>query len=597
MNIQPENARRLLLSLVALFAVGVALAIANTTGCNQSATTKKTSRRAATLRQPAAEQLERGLQYLDRLGEFDQEQAIVQASYHFNRWLDAQTPDDAWQVDPLTQTLPREIRTGTLIGELDQMRFQIDDVLAMLEASWGRDVADWVSRRPTAGPLAAKLESQLDALDDFEADQLLVAARLFDWTVRNIQLDELTPYPFEALTSSPDGSESVASTKPPPQRAVPGPGYQLAPWEALLYGHGDALTRARVFILLARQQGIDVVTLALPGLTNPPRPRAWLTAALIGQQLYLFDTRLGLPIPGPDGNSIATLEDAIDHPQVLASLDVGSQSELLYEYPFKQDDLDDIIALIDASPQALSRKLAVFEAGLTGENQLVLTVQPSDIETRLEPCRGVTFIRVWSVPFETLWYRKARNELLDRDKSLEAEEYLTVGLFQGRTSLARARYQHFRGAFDMVGEEAGAKKLYLQSRISQRQIDDLGQSPEVQEQFGLEREQGEREIEWLGRLAVTKLLIARSKLHASYWVGLAHHDSDSFNDAITWLHERTLSATPDGPWTHGASYNLARAYEAAGRIEDARQEYLLDDSHQAHGNTLRAKLLRQLESQ
>jgi hypothetical protein len=54
-----------------------------------------------------------------------------------------------------------------------------------------------------------------------------------------------------------------------------------------------------------------------------------------------------------------------------------------------------------------------------------------------------------------------------------------------------------------------------------------------------------------------------------------------------------LESDPEGPWKNGARYNLARCYEAMGRIEDARQLYLIDDSPQRHGCLLRA---RQLEA-
>ena len=58
------------------------------------------------------------------------------------------------------------------------------------------------------------------------------------------------------------------------------------------------LQRARIFILLARQLHIDAVMLGIE--TRSGRPRAWLPAVLLGDQLYLFDTQLGLPIPGPE---------------------------------------------------------------------------------------------------------------------------------------------------------------------------------------------------------------------------------------------------------------------------------------------------------
>ena len=75
-----------------------------------------------------------------------------------------------------------------------------------------------------------------------DVDDLGRAKRLFDWVVRNIQLD-------------PQVSEgSVLST-----------GHTLQmPWETLLLGQGTVLERAWVFILMARQQDLDAVLLAVP---------------------------------------------------------------------------------------------------------------------------------------------------------------------------------------------------------------------------------------------------------------------------------------------------------------------------------------------
>ena len=42
-----------------------------------------------------------------------------------------------------------------------------------------------------------------------------------------------------------------------------------------------------------------------------PAPRVvWICAVLIGDQAYLFDARLGLEVPGPGGQGVATLEQA-----------------------------------------------------------------------------------------------------------------------------------------------------------------------------------------------------------------------------------------------------------------------------------------------
>ena len=53
-------------------------------------------------------------------------------------------------------------------------------------------------------------------------------------------------------------------------------------------------------------------------MARQPKPAiVWLCAALIDGQAYLFDARLGLAIPGPDGQGVATLNQALADPAIL----------------------------------------------------------------------------------------------------------------------------------------------------------------------------------------------------------------------------------------------------------------------------------------
>ena len=74
-------------------------------------------------------------------------------------------------------------------------------------------------------------------------------------------------------------------------------------------------------------------------------------------------------------------------------------------------------------------------------------------------------------------------------------------------------------------------------------------------------------------------------------MGLLTLDAGNYRVAIDYLDKRTLKATPGGPWTNGARYNLARAHEALGNIREAIRLYQNDDSPQSHGNKLRARWL------
>ena len=123
----------------------------------------------------------------------------------------------------------------------------------------------------------------------------------------------------------------------------------------------------------------------------------------------------------------------------------------------------------------------------------------------------------------------------------------------------------------------------------------LPSDPAVQQQLGLPQQPGESDEMWRARKRQAAHFITQGKVHASFWLGLIHFDTGRYDQAIQWLRKRTLDAYPNGQWTDSAHYNLARAYEALGQKEKARELYLLDDSPQAHGSLIRARRLSQAD--
>jgi len=584
-----------------LIFLGMATLLVISVGCDPKIQQKSRTRsNDAVSKKASLKHLNSAIDFAHRMDEFEEEQANVQVAYHLNRWVDDLKLQDDWSPDPLCQTLPRTMK-DSVVAELGRPQFYLDDIKSLMQSIWCSNIAKWVSREPIAGPLGHRSGALADTLEGFEVDQLTVAERLFDWTMRNIQLETTIPYPFDPVELTTGGAGRKARLLPPPQRGIPGPGYQSYPWQTLLYGRGDSLARARVFILLARQQGIDVVMLAFPGMTTPPRPRPWLPAVMIRDQLYLFDAELGLAIPGPNDQGIATLQQVQEDPTLLDRLDVGAD----LKYRVVPKDLETVLPLVDASAQDLSRRMELVQRNLTGDNRLVLTVDGTALTERLEKCAGVEDATVWPISYETTWYQTAISapkfvEALQarvRDDEKARQDYVDkYFLFAARNGLVRARHLHFRGEFDNDGDEQGAKMLYLNSRVPNAKLDQLGSSNQVQQQLGLTRQEDEREAYFQGRVAITKMMVSNTKRHASYWLGLAQYDDGRPEAAVEWFLRRTLEAYPDGPWTGGARYNLGRTYEALGEVEKAREQYFLDESPQKLGNRLRARYLAGLEA-
>ncbi len=117
--------------------------------------------------------------------------------------------------------------------------------------------------------------------------------QLFDWVCRNVTLlNEDEPAP--ALTF----------------------------YEIVVLGRGRPQDRTIVFSELLRQLRLDTLVLRTAG--DEP---AWVVGVPIDKDVYLFDFRLGMPLPRGDDNGTgtpATLAEVLAHPEWLKSLEARS---------------------------------------------------------------------------------------------------------------------------------------------------------------------------------------------------------------------------------------------------------------------------------
>jgi hypothetical protein len=115
----------------------------------------------------------------------------------------------------------------------------------------------------------------------------------------------------------------------------------IPPAFVLRRGWGNAFERALVFLALLEQRGdlgsprpeLLGCLLLVPGKSGGLR--FWACGVVVGdgKDVYLFDPRLGLPLPGPKGQGIATLAEARKQPEVLAQLHV---EKLTYDVTAEQ---------------------------------------------------------------------------------------------------------------------------------------------------------------------------------------------------------------------------------------------------------------------
>ncbi|MDX1947442.1 MAG: CDC27 family protein [Pirellulaceae bacterium] len=515
--------------------------------------------------------------------------------FYLNQWLaGAVEVEQPWQPDPMIDSLSRSMKTARGLNALGTLTFAADDLDYLQQNLWLSDVVQLQRKQPPAADLAPWLAEIENSVGLPESEQLALAERLFDWTTRNIQLDPLPPAakgPVATVGAATDAGLPAA-------QGEPGPGYRLLPHEVLLRGHGDAWERSRVFLLLCRQAGLDGAMLGLidESVSNLPQP--WLAAVLVGQQLYLFDASLGLPLPGPDGQGIATLAEIVAEPKLLRQLDLERGAA----YPIADKHLKQIVALIDAEPAAVCRRMALLEQAL-GSRKIDLAVEPSQVKAKLSACKELAGISLWRVPLEAATFAGWRAEQLKKLKDDSQKWSLfrlaappdEILMCEGNP-ITWGRNLQLQGRLENRETErlVGARALFMESRMTEQQIEALATSENARRAMSFASSLPKDE-KFRAQVMQRYLdMFRRTKQHATYFLALTYFDDGKYEAAAEWLRDRTLDSPYPTPWEAGARYNLARCYEALGRWEDARRILAADeDSPQKHGNHLRAQWLAQ----
>jgi len=188
-------------------------------------------------------------------------------------------------------------------------------------------------------------------------EDLVQVERVFDWMVRQIQL-------VPAGSLAPPGLLQA----------------QVRPYDMLLRGlateaEGGWSERGWLFMSLCRQLGFDVALLTYQP-ANEKEPHSWICGVLLNGKIYLFDQRLGMAVPGPDGKGVATLKDALDDPSILARLNVPGAPPYQPDHALLAAPTTKIGALIDSSPGYYAPRMLLLEKSLPGKYQTVLYRDP-----------------------------------------------------------------------------------------------------------------------------------------------------------------------------------------------------------------------------
>ncbi|MFI4873817.1 MAG: tol-pal system YbgF family protein [Blastopirellula sp. JB062] len=503
-----------------------------------SASTKSVSAQKASS-EAQADMLQQALVLLEDLDQFNA--AVVQREVlqSLNRWLHNRQLAPQWQPDPMIEALPEDLRNTSRMKDLATTYFRDPKYPNTFRGSdfdylegcvWAFSLSTYIRDH---GKLPAGMTAWIDSLpasiSNSDRDDLRTACLLFDWTVRNIQLRK------EAKQFAP--------------------GTAREPWEALQIGYGDSVERARIFISMARQQGLNAFALELVDVEGEPSTH--VVGVEIAGQAYLFDAEYGLPVS--DGTGVATLATASASDAVQTGM-----SSTKYAYPYGPESFQKAIALIDAPSCSLTQAAAVLESQLTGKLRLRLAVEPTKIAERLKNA-GVEQVRIWEAPI--LAEDGIRQRLRDQpgeanQPSLAQQFYMERQLYDQSSPLASGRLLHLMGRFDNEIQRPGARKMYLLARSFDLQIQKLN----FREQVEMLESQGmrlPRDPEQQRFFVQAMMSNAKSlKMIASYQLGQIALDSEQYASAIDYFKIRTLKEFPQISFASQARYGLARANAA-----------------------------------
>ncbi len=120
----------------------------------------------------------------------------------------------------------------------------------------------------------------------------------------------------------------------------------------------------------------------------------------VGDQIYLFDPRLGIPLPGPGQKGVATLADARKDASVLRRAKVVD----LFDYPVSSADLANVFLALDMEPFAHSRGMQLLEKSIVGEDRMKLHASADDWSKEFQKAEPKIEVRLWSLPWFAVDY-------------------------------------------------------------------------------------------------------------------------------------------------------------------------------------------------
>ncbi len=524
--------------------------------------------------------LRNAMRYLTQMTPVNRKQAAKEVLLELNTWIqDA----DRTQVNysPPTQLLdqlPADMLQFVGCENALAQQFGYWDIDYLFERRMMRKLSDWIVEFPIRDTLMVRvIDRYSQQLGDDDAAKLQEAYKLFDWTIRNIALE--------------DDASSVEQMSPDPRGPIrdDGTGYGYLPWETLLFSSGDFIERGRVFCALASQRGIDTVWVSVESEGGQPG-NLWSIGVVIGDALLLFEPKLGMPILDPDAVELATLADAKKNQRILRRLDLPGQ----FDYALDPGQLKRVELLIDVPPVATSARMKMLEKTLLSDERMVLYEDVAAIQGKLNSIAPDDQVSLWQLPLLAQIQAASVRERLGTLSPYTMQYMAMHGVWLRDNPAGTGRLNHLYGNFENTLEKQGALSMYMDCRVDDGSIAKLEYDPEVQKMLGVPREPGEDDQQYRRRIQQSQYTFSRAKVDAAFLLAQLHFDRGNNSAAEKWFAKRVLGdSRPEAvKWHASAWYMLARIHQQAGDIEGAAEALTHQPSPQEAGNRLRLRYLR-----
>lgn len=560
------------------FCLAVLVLIAAVSGCeNNSQQQSRRTQQALNAAKTKSDALRDAMRYLEQMTPLNRNKVALEVQLHLNKWwLTADKSKRASVPNELIDGLPPALRSDA--GAVNQADGQFDvwDVEYLYQCRLYQKLSSWIISRPLRDSLLVGwLEKQASALPPGEFAHLEQACKLFDWSVRNIVL-EGDAGDVEKLLDDP--------RKPLSDNGV---GYSYLPWQTILYARGDFLERGRVFTSLAQQRELQTCWVALR-LPSSPSAKIWCVAVLVGDNCYLFDPKLGLPILHPDTAALASLTEVQRDERILRRLDVPGR----FDYAVNAGDAAKVELLFESEPSSITDRMATLQASLTGEDRLLLQPDLNALQQKLKRIMPNAPVAIWQTPLLARLYATDLRNRLEMNSPFTAQYMIEHAVWFLNTPSATARLKHLAGEFENTLDSRGALASYMDCILPDDLINRLPDDPDVQRELAIPRMNTESMEEYQARLKQYQMVFRTAKVDVSFLLGQLHYDVGDYDSVEGWLRKRTLSKNQAARWHAAARYTLGRAYQEQGKIAEAAALFSEDGSPMEAGNRLRVRFLQ-----